>query len=275
MITWAVSNQKGGVGKTTTTVALGSLLAASGKRTLLIDMDPHASLSGYIGVEGGAHGSVYDLFGIGNSAAPLPVRTLVHATQWDRLSVLPASPAMITLDRQLGTRPGMGLVLTQALAELAPDFDHVLLDCPPTLGVLMVNALAASDRLLVPTQTEALALAGLERMLRSLSMIERSRGRPLPRTIVPTMFDSRTHASRVCLDQLREQYGDSVSQAVIPTDTQIREASAAGVPLASWPAARRGGLAYRQLLDELLAPPAVDAASTVASATAPATDAAA
>jgi chromosome partitioning protein len=253
MRVWAISNQKGGVGKTTTTVALGSLLAASGKRTLLIDMDPHASLSGYIGVEGGAHGSVYDLFGVGGN--PLPVRTLVHATQWDRLSVLPASAAMITLDRQLGTRPGMGLVLTQALAELAPDFDHVLLDCPPTLGVLMVNALAASDRLLVPTQTEALALAGLERMLRSLSMIERSRGRPMPRTIVPTLYDARTHASRACLAQLREQYGDAVSEAVIPTDTQIREASAAGVPLAAWPASRRGGLAYRQLLDELLALP--------------------
>jgi chromosome partitioning protein len=253
MRVWAISNQKGGVGKTTTTVALGSLLAASGKRTLLIDMDPHASLSGYVGIEGNAHGSVYDLFGIGEN--PLPVRTLVHATRWDRLSVLPASAAMITLDRQLGTRPGMGLILTHALAELASDFDHALLDCPPTLGVLMVNALAASDRLLVPTQTEALALAGLERMLRSLSMIERSRGKPMLRTIVPTLYDARTHASRACLSQLREQYGEAVSEAVIPTDTQIREASAAGVPLASWPAARRGGSAYRQLLDELLALP--------------------
>ncbi|TCV94175.1 chromosome partitioning protein [Luteibacter rhizovicinus] len=251
MVVWAVANQKGGVGKTTTTVALGSMLASRGERALMVDMDPHASLSGYVGVENGAHGSIYDLFGSSGSAPP--ASSLVHATAYERLSVLPASSAMITLDRQVGTRAGMGLVLSQALAGLAEDFDHVLIDCPPTLGVLMVNALAASDRLLVPTQTEALALAGLERMLRSLGMIERSRGRPLPRTIVPTMYDARTHASRACLEQLREKYGDAVSATVIPTDTQIREASAAGVPLASWSAARRGGLAYRQLLDELLA----------------------
>lgn len=254
MQVWSIANQKGGVGKTTTAVALGSLLAAAGKRTLLVDMDPHASLSGYVGLDGGGHGSVYDLFGV--AGEPLPVRSLLQATAWDRLSVLPASAAMITLDRQLGTRPGMGLVLSHALAALAPEVDHVLFDCPPTLGVLMVNALAASDRLLVPTQTEALALAGLERMLRSLSMIERSRGRPLPRTIVPTMYDARTHASRAALEQLRQQHGDNVSETVIPTDTQVREASAAGVPLAAWPAARRAGAAYRRLLDEMLTSPA-------------------
>jgi chromosome partitioning protein len=247
---WAIANQKGGVGKTTTTVALGSLLAESGQRVLLVDMDPHASLSGYVGAEASGAGSVYDLFGVATPAAAAGM--LVQPTRFERLSVLPASPAMITLDRQLGARSGMGLVLSTSLGTLADDFDYVLIDCPPTLGVLMVNALAACQRMLIPTQTEALALAGLNRMLRSLSMIERSRGMPLRRRIVPTLYDARTHASRACLAEMRETHGDIVTRSVIPVDTQIREASAAGVPLAWWPAARRGGEAYRALLAELL-----------------------
>jgi chromosome partitioning protein len=262
MRVWAIANQKGGVGKTTTTVALGSMLAERGMRTLMIDMDPHASLSGYVGLENGAHGSVFDLFGV--AGEPVDALRLVQPTRFEGLAVLPASAAMITLDRQLGARPGMGLVLGTALTGLGDTFDNVLIDCPPTLGVLMVNALAASQRLLVPTQTEALALAGLERMLRSLGMIERSRGKSLPRTIVPTMYDGRTHASRASLEQLRDRYGDAVSTSVIPVDTQIREASAAGVPLAFWPAARRGGQAYRQLLGELLAGPSATVAEAAA-----------
>ncbi|GAP66760.1 cobyrinic acid ac-diamide synthase [Mizugakiibacter sediminis] len=264
MRVWAVANQKGGVGKTTTTVALGGLLAAAGARTLLVDMDPHASLTSYFGFDAEAlPGGVYDLFRAGAADAPPPAERILP-TRFERLAVLPATPAMATLDRQLGARAGMGLALAEALATLADDYDRVLVDCPPMLGVLMVNALAACERLVIPTQTEFLALNGLERMLRSLAMIERARGMRLPRLIVPTLYDGRTHASAASLRALRERHADELAQSVIPVDTQIREASLAGVPAGAWPAARRGAQAYRGLLDELLAqeaPLALEAAS--------------
>ena len=255
MPVWAVANQKGGVGKTTTAAALAGLLADGSARTLLVDMDPHGSLTTYLGFDAEAAGpGVYELFRarVGDAAAA-DDDTLIRQTAIDRLWLMPSSPAMATLDRQLGVRAGMGLVLADALQPLHSRFDRVVIDCPPLLGVLMINALVACERLIIPTQTEFLALGGLQRMLRSLAMVERSRGVPIPYRIVPTLFDSRTRASQTCLDSLRADYPGTISTVVVPTDTQVREASRAGLPVASWPAARRAGEAYRALLRELLA----------------------
>jgi len=251
---WAVANQKGGVGKTTTAAALAGLLAEQSARTLLVDMDPHGSLTTYLGFDAEAAGSgVYELFRAKVGDAPLTDdNALIRTTAVDQLWLMPSSPAMATLDRQLGARAGMGLVLTEALQRLHGRFDRVVIDCPPMLGVLMINALVACERLIIPTQTEFLALGGLQRMLRSLAMVERSRGMRIPCLIVPTLFDSRTRASQTCLDSLKADYPDTVSRIVVPTDTQVREASRAGLPVGSWPAARRAGEAYRELLRELL-----------------------
>jgi len=177
---------------------------------------------------------------------------LIRETGIERLNLLPASTALATLDRQLGTREGMGLVLARALARLGERFDYALIDCAPTLGILMVNALAACEQLIVPVQTEFLAVKGLERMLRTLSMINRARPTPLPYLIVPTMFDRRTRASIETLRVLRERYGRVLWDAVIPVDTQFREASRAGMPLSLMNARARGAVAYNELADRLL-----------------------
>jgi chromosome partitioning protein len=160
---------------------------------------------------------------------------------------------MATLDRQLGARDGMGLVITRALARLHDRFDLVLMDCPPMLGVLMVNALAACQQLLIPVQTEFLAIKGLERMLRTLEMVGQSRGGTVPYTIIPTFFDRRTRASLDALRRLRDQHAERLWPRVIPVDTQFREASKAGVPINLHDPHTHGCEAYASLLRWLLA----------------------
>jgi chromosome partitioning protein len=175
---------------------------------------------------------------------------------------------MATLDRQLAGRDGMGLVLRRALEALAGRFDHVLLDCPPTMGVLMVNALAAAEHLLVPVQTEFLALKGLERMERTLAMIRRAGRAPRDHLIVPTMYDKRTRASRESIQALRRDHGQHLWPGIVPVDTRFREASRAGMPLDALHPGARGVRAYRKLLDYALGrwAPAPEGASGAAAA---------
>jgi chromosome partitioning protein len=251
---WAVANQKGGVGKTTTAVSLGGWLAAAGHRALLVDLDPHGSLTSYFGgnpEEIG--GSVYNLFQQRVAGGTPDAGGCLRATRLEGLSLLPASTPLATLDRQLGAREGMGLVLAQALAGLRARFDHVLLDCPPVLGVLLVNALACAERLIIPVQTEHLALNGLERMLHTIAMVTRSRRIRLPYLVVPTMFDKRTRAALDCLEELRRRHAAALWAEAIPEDTQLREAARAGLPIAQHAPQARAARAYHSLLQSLLA----------------------
>ncbi|RME34715.1 MAG: ParA family protein [Gammaproteobacteria bacterium] len=253
MIVWTVANQKGGVGKTTTAISLGALLARAGQRTLLIDLDPHGSMTSHFGLDPDAPGeSAYTLFHNTASGRPLPASSMLQQTGVERLTLLPADTALATLDRQFGNRDGMGLVLAHTLGQWKDRFDRVLIDCPPMLGILMVNALACCRLLLAPVQTEFLALKGLERLLHTLSMINRRRPTPLEYLVVPTMFDRRTRAAIDSLRRLREQHAGHIWQGVIPVDTKFREASQAGKPLPLMLPRSRGSIAYAELLESLL-----------------------
>jgi chromosome partitioning protein len=165
---------------------------------------------------------------------------------------MPASSAMAALDRKLGASDGKGLVIASALRQVAGQYDYVFLDCPPLLGVLMVNALAACEHLVIPVQTEFLAMKGLERIINTLNMIRRSRKNSFDYTTVATLYDKRTNASQNSLQHLRETYQDSLWEGVIPVDTLFREASSRGVPLSYMAPQSRGAQAYNELLEFLL-----------------------
>ena len=251
---WAIANQKGGVGKTTTAVSLAGHLVTQGSRVLLVDMDPQGSMTSYFGLDPDDMAqSIYSLFQLEDYSYQNVSPALIE-TKVEHLKLLPASTALATLDRQLGTKEGKGLVLKKSLAVLEEHFDYVLIDCLPMLGILMVNALAACDRLLLPVQTEFLALKGLDRMMNTLVMITKSRKTPLQSIIVPTMFDRRTRASLDSLRALREKYNEKVWQSVIPVDTQFREASRQGLPISLMNKSTRGSKAYKALLEFLLNP---------------------
>jgi chromosome partitioning protein len=252
LIVWTIANQKGGVGKTTTVVTLAGLLAAQNQRVLLIDTDPHASLTSYLDYDSDVlEGTLFDLF---EQTTPdrAQIKKIILQTRFDNISLMPASIALSTLDRTLGDRDGMGLILRRALEHVRDDYDVVLVDCPPVLGVMMVNALAASSRILVPVQTEFLALKGLERMIKTFEIMQHSSQLPFRYTIVPTMFDKRTRASLQSLDTVRELYGLRVWDSVIPIDTKFRDASHLHIPPSIYAPESRGSQAYSSLLDYLL-----------------------
>ncbi|EPZ8231466.1 ParA family protein [Vibrio alginolyticus] len=248
MIVWSVANQKGGVGKTTSTVTLAGLLSQKGHRVLMVDTDPHASLTTYLGYDPDAvTSSLFDLFQL-KTFSRETVKPLILETELEGMDIIPAHMSLATLDRVMGNRSGMGLILKRALQTVSQDYDYVLIDCPPILGVMMVNALAASDRILIPVQTEFLAMKGLERMMRTLTIMQKSRPGGFKVTIVPTMYDKRTKASLQTLMQLKKDYPNQVWTSAVPIDTKFRDASLKHLPASHFASGSRGVFAYKQLL---------------------------
>ncbi len=252
MIVWTVANQKGGVGKTTTTVALAGLAAEQGQRVLLLDLDPHGSLTSYFRQDPDTlEGSSFTLFSERQQLAPALLDSLILTAVYPGIDLIGAGTALATLERRAVGQDGLGLVINRALALLQDRYELVVIDTPPLLGVLLVNALAACQQLIITVQTEFLALKGLERMTHTLKMMARSRQYQTQYTIVPVMYDKRTQASVSSLQTLRHDYPAHIWPGRIPIDTKLRDASRNGVPPHVEAPDSRAVEAYRSLFKYL------------------------
>lgn len=254
MLVWAVASQKGGVGKTTSVATLAGWMQKENLRVLVIDTDPHASLTSYLGYEYDKleHNNLFDLYAMKELSRDGVLRCITK-TEHEGLDLIASSMTLATIDGQLSGRQGVGRILARSLKMIEDCYDAVLIDCPPVLGALMVNALVASSNIIVPTQTEFLALKGLEGMVRTFNVMQRAnKNVHFEYIILPTMYDRRTKASVQSLSYLQSHYADKVWSECIPIDTYFRESSAKRLPLPLMDPNRRGAVAYRHLLKDLI-----------------------
>jgi len=244
----AIANQKGGVGKTTTTVNLGAALAEQGYRVLVVDLDPQGNATTGLGVEArNFEFSMYDVI-----MRDQPLEDCVEPTSVKNLFVAPATIDLAGVEIELVPAFSRELKLKRAVDSVVEDFDFVLIDCPPSLGLITVNGLAAADEVLVPIQCEYYALEGLTQLLRNVHLVSTNLNETLEvTTIVLTMFDARTRLSIDVANEVREHFSERVCRVMIPRTVRLSEAPSFGQPITVFDPASRGAVAYRELAKEV------------------------
>jgi chromosome partitioning protein len=246
----ACTNQKGGVGKTTTVINLAAYLALSGTRTLVIDLDPQGNATSGLGIDRRAvAGSTYEAL-VDRS----PMADLVISTPIDGLDIVPSTPALSGAEVELVGASVRERRLAASLSELNGSYQRILIDCPPSLGLLTLNALTAADGVLIPIQTEYYALEGLSQLVNTIRRVREGLNPRLEiEGVVLTMYDARTNLSAQVASEVRRHMNGTVYDTVVPRSVRLSEAPSHGLPIALYDPASRGANAYRALAGEVTA----------------------
>jgi chromosome partitioning protein len=246
----AIANQKGGVGKTTTAVNLGASLAAAEQRTLLIDGDPQGNATSGVGIQREHIGpTVYDVLLGERTVAESTIRSVLFT----HLDVVPATPDLAGAEVELVDRTNRDRMMRSGLANAKAEYDYVLIDCPPSLGLITLNMLAAADSLLIPLQCEYYALEGLSQLLNTVHLVQREVNPALSIDgVLLTMYDARLNLSRQVAAEAREYFGSQVFDTVIPRNVRLAEAPSFGKPIILYDVSSVGAQAYMSVARELI-----------------------